>query len=580
MRYILFIAAFFISSLAYGQGTWNKASTNNAWNRTKADSVAIVPRDTSATNNAILPSTGLPVGDYGRIAAKHGFFYFHDSTRNRKIAFSDEVTDTLYERRSELGYVNVKWFGAVGDGINDDAAAINNAISAAESMNVRAILFPRGEYLVGSTINVPEYLQLVGVNKSWSILKTTSDASIFAFSGRNTVRDLGFYGDGKGATYDAGKTSQHAIYSATSSYNVIESCDFNNLGGAAVFIGNSGRYNQVRNNNFVSNNIGIYIGQSEYNQINNCSVVDGNTAIKINLGGNNSIVGGNYSYNLTGLRIIGSTGFNDGHSVCVGATINHNMDYSVFIDNVTLGYVFAGCMMYYGSLYIKEGKYVQFTACDIDVTGGSIFVEGGLGHRFTDCRFMGSFAFQPNYNGSPSQAFIRNPYFQTSNSNWYFLYNIVGGYSENYVKGDSAIAPSSTWKMAWDSLRWNSISGHLYYQQDTFYRSATREFTAFAFGGDEIKINGQVYLETAASPDAFRIELVTNTGSIPDDHVYRLPYSREGIGGGNFAYRFSISKTIQLEAGDSFFIRIINNDPSNGIIVKQSGDTFITVHGL
>lgn len=93
MRYILLIAAFLITSFAYGQGTWNKASTNNAWNRTKADSVAIVPRDTSATNNAILPSTGQPVGDYGRIQAKHGLFYFHDSTRNRRMAFYDDITD-------------------------------------------------------------------------------------------------------------------------------------------------------------------------------------------------------------------------------------------------------------------------------------------------------------------------------------------------------------------------------------------------------------------------------------------------------------------------------------------------------
>lgn len=100
MRYILFIAAFLMSSLAYGQGTWNKSSTNNAWNRTKVDSVAIVPRDTSATNNAILPSTGQPVGDYGRISVKNKAFYVHDSVRNRKVAYSDSIAirsnDTLF----------------------------------------------------------------------------------------------------------------------------------------------------------------------------------------------------------------------------------------------------------------------------------------------------------------------------------------------------------------------------------------------------------------------------------------------------------------------------------------------------
>lgn len=104
MRYILLIAAFLISSLAYGQGTWNKSSTNNAWNRTKADSVAIVPRDTSATNNAILPSTGQPVGDYGRIQAKHGLFYFHDSIRNRRMAFYDEFPERLVSSNNIVIY--------------------------------------------------------------------------------------------------------------------------------------------------------------------------------------------------------------------------------------------------------------------------------------------------------------------------------------------------------------------------------------------------------------------------------------------------------------------------------------------
>lgn len=116
MRYILFIAAFFISSLAYGQGTWNKSSTNNAWNRTKADSVAIVPRDTIATNNAILPSTGQPVGDYGRLSVKNHLFYVHDSTRNKRVAWFDDLPSvgTFIQNQNASAQVGNYWIDGIG----------------------------------------------------------------------------------------------------------------------------------------------------------------------------------------------------------------------------------------------------------------------------------------------------------------------------------------------------------------------------------------------------------------------------------------------------------------------------------
>lgn len=75
MRKLLTIAALLITSLSYGQGTWTKAVTNTIVNRSKADSVQIVPRDTSATNNALY--NGVPVGDSGRIAFYKGQFWGH-----------------------------------------------------------------------------------------------------------------------------------------------------------------------------------------------------------------------------------------------------------------------------------------------------------------------------------------------------------------------------------------------------------------------------------------------------------------------------------------------------------------------
>ena len=58
--------------------------------------------------------------------------------------------------------VNVKTFGAIGDGITDDTIAINNAIKFAY-LNSKKVYFPSGKYLV-STIKLQRVTKIVGEN--------------------------------------------------------------------------------------------------------------------------------------------------------------------------------------------------------------------------------------------------------------------------------------------------------------------------------------------------------------------------------------------------------------------------------
>ena len=58
--------------------------------------------------------------------------------------------------------VNVKTFGAIGDGITDDTIAINNAIKFAY-LNSKKVYFPTGKYLV-STIKLQRVTKIVGEN--------------------------------------------------------------------------------------------------------------------------------------------------------------------------------------------------------------------------------------------------------------------------------------------------------------------------------------------------------------------------------------------------------------------------------
>ncbi|KAL4069057.1 glycoside hydrolase family 55 protein [Scleroderma citrinum] len=85
---------------------------------------------------------------------------------------------------------NVKDFGAKGDGVTDDTAAINSAMSSGgrcgegtcESSTVTPaiVYFPEGTYLVSSAINMYYYTQMIGNPKNPPTLLASSSFSGFA----------------------------------------------------------------------------------------------------------------------------------------------------------------------------------------------------------------------------------------------------------------------------------------------------------------------------------------------------------------------------------------------------------------
>lgn len=66
-----------------------------------------------------------------------------------------------------LGAINIRDYGAVGNGITDDSVAIQRALNAARTTEVNVVMVPPGTYLVDATLTAQAPIRIVGVG-GWS----------------------------------------------------------------------------------------------------------------------------------------------------------------------------------------------------------------------------------------------------------------------------------------------------------------------------------------------------------------------------------------------------------------------------
>ena len=93
---------------------------------------------------------------------------------------SSPVTRSLQSKLDDT--VDVRDFGAVGDGVTDDTGAINRAIQQlygsvyldASTRVRRTINFPAGTYAVSNTILIPPYAKIVGEGRNNTVIVSTN----------------------------------------------------------------------------------------------------------------------------------------------------------------------------------------------------------------------------------------------------------------------------------------------------------------------------------------------------------------------------------------------------------------------
>ena len=90
--------------------------------------------------------------------------------------------------------VNVKDFGATGDGVTDDTAAIQNAVLMASGQQ-KIVFFPVGQYIISDTIDMQNSAGIVGSGRNLSLIvwkgnDSTKDAIIVSGLFK-IIRDIG-----------------------------------------------------------------------------------------------------------------------------------------------------------------------------------------------------------------------------------------------------------------------------------------------------------------------------------------------------------------------------------------------------
>lgn len=216
---------------------------------------------------------------------------------------------TLYATQYDLSlkqsflFLNVKDFGATGDGVTDDAAAIQATFDYVKNnpTNPYKIVFPAGNYLVGSTIQLPQRINgttespRLGIEGYGAKIFTTAAIAIFERMPATqaialdslisnwicSIRGLTFQGDN--TTGQCG-LRLGAIYSW-----VVEDCTFRTLDTALIYrFSLQGAINNCRFQSCKTENIVLLFGESwggsdansasNSNMIQNCRVFGFNGA--------------------------------------------------------------------------------------------------------------------------------------------------------------------------------------------------------------------------------------------------------------------------------------------------------------
>jgi hypothetical protein len=239
---------------------------------------------------------------------------------------------TLKVNRGGYITINVKDYGATGDGIFDDTLSIQTAMGAVPA-DYGIIYFPKGIYKISGVIGIQNKNFLIIKSDNAVINQTHNDAGLYVNNCRYTRTEgsISIY------TTTTGLTNNYGLFLTNNSMSNFSNIYVRGDFFTGVYLG----INSAFNGSGTSINVfvdgcrrGIYM-TGEYYELKNCHCYN-NTYGAYLVGGNHGIIGGLYCYNTYGIYITGDEYANPDHGRIIGCTINHNAICGIWMKRLFL----------------------------------------------------------------------------------------------------------------------------------------------------------------------------------------------------------------------------------------------------
>ena len=279
-------------------------------------------------------------------------------------ALTASVAALTTKMNNSYQIINIKDYGAIGDGVVNDTTSINNAITALSTItNGDPLLYiPRGRYKITSTLNF--------TNKNFLTILSDNAIIVSYFTGvaidftncnyLNLNGNLKVYLD---ATIGTISTTKGILIKNSNKFNLsnVSIFGFFYFGIEIDNVIYSELHSILSNIYIQESQIGIRVKIAEYIQLANCTVVHCSVYGALMQGGNFSITGGNYSYNSrVGIYVNKLESTNSDHASITGCIINHNYYCGILLQGVILGMNICNCQIWPVNGY-DDGRTYNFS---------------------------------------------------------------------------------------------------------------------------------------------------------------------------------------------------------------------------
>jgi len=306
-----------------------------------------------------LPSNNTPFTVRNSGTGEDGYYIYESSEVGGYLLLDNIRTNSI---------TNIKDFGAIGDGLTDDTAAIQLAFN-----NSNNVYFPAGTYVSKTITVINDGTHIYGDGHS-SILefKTGETGVLLSCSDKRVnINNLRFFGGltSTQRSISVSASDRNGIYIYSQQNSIINGVTIDGFANTGLHIVDTANYVWERflvtNSTFLNNYKGIDTGLfGEYTRYSNLDITSNYIGITIR-SGNITNVNSKIAKNGTGVFLASGTA-NNGHGNMNGCLINHN-DYAIISQSTSNGYNFVACNIFDGIIKIEDSQGIKISDGIINV---------------------------------------------------------------------------------------------------------------------------------------------------------------------------------------------------------------------